>query len=163
MHLLYPPEEAEQLHRRSRRSGRWILCIGAAALILCVTLCFFVRTGNASRLLTWVIAVSTLSGWACILIGALVYFPARAEADHMRGILSETPEERRGTLSVSPLLFHIPRSVTVRRAILTDGEEKTTLHVLARKAKKLPAGDVYLRVYTVRNFITAFEECHEND
>ena len=163
MHYLYTTEEAERLHQRMCRSKYCMTIIAVVALIACVAICLNVHTGNASRLLVWVIALSTLAGWACILITALAYFPSRAVWKHIHASLSEPMEMLCGVLSVNPEAYHIPQSVTVCKAVLTDGEESHTLHVLADKVRELPAAPARLRVYTVRRFIIAFEVCNEED
>jgi hypothetical protein len=159
----YLPDDARRMARRAQISGALAVGIAVAAFIACVTLCFFVRTGTAAQLLKWVIGLSVLAGWGCILILAFVHYPARAEAEHISHILAETPTVREGVLTVEKTAFHIPKSVDIRRAVLTEGEESTALHVLSRCVGRLPTVPVRVRVYTVRKFITGFEVCDEEN
>lgn len=161
MHYLYTTEEAEQLHQRMRRSKMCMTIIAVAALIACVMICFHVHTGNASHLLGWVIGLSTLAGWTCILTAAFSYYPAKAEWKHIHASLNSPVETLCGVLSVNSEAYHIPQSVTVCKAALTDGEETHTLHVLAEKVCELPSVPTRVRVDTVRRFIIAFEVCDE--
>ena len=93
-------------------------CLLAAGLGACVCLCARVNTLNAHRMLITVIAVSTLSGWAAILLRRLVWAPARAEAAHTAGLENETTETYQGVLSAPGDVFFIPHGIT---AFTIDG------------------------------------------
>lgn len=157
MTILYTTEELERQKRRAAWSGAaaWsVLALGWAA---CAALCFFVRTGNAQRMLFWMIGLATASGWFFILLRQMVYAPAHAEVNHMAGILKEETEAYEGVLRLSPSVFQIPRSIAVRKVTLTSGEEMVTLNIDANLTKRLPPDGTAVRVLTVRKYITAFE------
>ena len=163
MTRFYSKEEMERYRRRAVWSGAaaW----GALALgwLACAVLCFFVNTANARRMLIWMIGLSTVSGWAFILLRQLVYAPAHADASHMAGILAdeaEKTEEFEGLLRLSPGAFQIPKSIAVRRATLTNSEESTSLTVDASLARRLPPDGSRVRVQTVRKYITGYEVFH---
>ena len=157
----YSREEMERHRRRAAWSGAaaW----GALALgwLACAALCFFVNTANARRMLFGVIGLATVSGWVFILLRQMVYTPARAEASHMAGIIAEEATEYEGVLRLSPGAFQIPRSIAVRRATLTNGEESVTLSIDAALARRLPPDGSFVRVQTARKYITGYEVLHE--
>ena len=55
----------------------------------------------------------------------------------------------------------LPRSIAVRRALLTENGETTALSLNARLARRMPPDGTRVRVRTVRRYITAFEVCDE--
>ena len=163
MTKFYSQEEMERHRRRAAWSGAaaW----GALALgwLASAALCFFVNTANAQRMLFWVIGLATVSGWVFILPRQMVHRPAYAEASHTAGILAdetEKTEEYEGTLRLSPGAFQIPKSIVVRRATLINGEESVTLSIDAAYARRLPPDGSFLRVQTVRKYITGYEVLH---
>ena len=157
----YSREEMERHRRRAAWSGAaaW----GALALgwLACAVLCFFVNTANARRMLFGVIGLATVSGWVFILLRQMVYLPAHAEANHIAGIIAEEAAEYEGVLRLSPGAFQIPRSIAVRRATLTNGEESVTLSIDAALARRLPPDGSFVRVQTARKYITGYEVLHE--
>lgn len=163
MTKFYSQKEMERHRRRAAWSGAaaW----GALALgwLASAALCFFVNTANAQRMLFWVIGLATVSGWVFILLRQMVHSPAYAEASHTAGILAdetEKTEEYEGTLRLSPGAFQIPKSIAVRRATLINGEESVTLSIDAAYARRLPPDGSFLRVQTVRKYITGYEVLH---
>lgn len=163
MTALYTPKEAERWKKRAKRSRAAQGCLLAAGLAACVCLCARVNTLNAHRMLLTVIAVSTLSGWAAILVRRLVWAPARAEAAHTAGLESEQKEVYRGVLSAPGDVFFIPRGIAARRVRLEGGEETPILSVDARRLGLLPPAGTPVRVETARKFIVAWEAWHEKD
>ena len=157
----YSKEEMERHRRRAAWSGAaaW----GALALgwLACGVLCFFVNTANAGRMLFGVIGMATVSGWVFILLRQMVYLPAHAEANHIAGIITEESTDYEGVLRLSPGAFQIPKSILVRRATLTNDEESVTLSIDAAFARRLPPDGSFLRVQTVRKYITGYEVLHE--
>ena len=68
MNEWYSPERARQMQSRARLC-KWIMfLLASAALAGCVFLCTRVTTGNASHLLAATIGLSTLGGWAVLLL-----------------------------------------------------------------------------------------------
>ena len=161
MTSFYSKEEMERHRRRAAWSGAaaW----GALALgwLACGVLCFFVNTANAQRMLYGVIGLATVSGWVFILLRQMVYLPAHAEANHIAGIITEESTDYEGVLRLSPGAFQIPKSILVRRATLTNDEESVTLSIDAAFARRLPPDGSFLRVQTVRKYITGYEVLHE--
>ena len=159
---LYSNDEKNRMKKRAMLFLMIACAVLGGALIACIVLCTQVRTANAERLLYWVIGLFTLAGWAFILLLSLGYWPFQAEYRHMEGILNGAEENWEGRLTVSPATFRIPKSIVIRKVRLTDGEEKVSLNVDARFAKGLPKNGSWVRVKTVRKYITAVEACDEN-
>ena len=160
---LYSKDEKNRMKKRA------MICLVTACAVLggafsaCIVLCAQVRTANAERLLYWVIGLFTLAGWAFILLLSLGYWPYQAEYRHMEGILNGPEEMAEGRLTVSPATFRIPKSIVIRKAALTSGEETKTLNVDARLAKMLPKNGSYVRIKTVRKYITAAEVARDEN
>ena len=154
MQALYTEDEKEALEQRARRFRKGMIAAAAGSFALCAALCFFVNTANAGALQIAVIALSTLAGWAVILLGALGYAPARAESTHMAGLLGNPERETfTGRLVINTAADHLPRSIWIRRAKLTDGEGREhRLSVLARKRDELPGNGQTVTVETARKY-----------
>ena len=157
----YSKEEMERHHRRAAWSGAAAWAALALGWLACGVLCFFVNTANARRMLFGVIGLATVSGWVFILLRQMVYLPAHAEANHIAGIITEESTDYEGVLRLSPGAFQIPKSILVRRATLTNGEESVTLSIDAALARRLPPDGSLVRVQTVRKYITGYEVLHE--
>ena len=157
MKQLYTPEEAQRWRQRAALTLG--ISVGAVvlALIVCIILCTQVSTANAAAMLVWCIVLFTLAGWTCILTMYFSYAPAKAQSEHIRGMLAEEPRISEGVLTLHRETFRIPKSITVRKATLaTDGGD-LSLSVSAGLARQLPRDGVRLRIWTVRRFITAYE------
>lgn len=163
MIVLYHQEDARRMGVRAKAGRAAAGGILAAALIACVALCCQVRTGNAQTLYRWVVALFTLAGWGAILLTRFLIRPCQAEYQHMTSILSGEAEILEGKLTVAPESFQVPRSIRVRKAHLTSGEESCTLNVDDRLAAQLPPDGTHVRLQAVRRYITAVEVCHEDD
>ncbi len=158
---LYSPDEAAGLSRRARLYRTVALILAAAALCVCVLLCFGVRPNNTPRRLFEVIAVSTAAGWAVILLMNVGYRPLIGTARHIQHISSAEATEYAGTFRKTGKLFQIPGSIVVQKIRLQQGDKALILNVDARKAHLLPDDGTKLRVQCRGTFITAFEVYHE--
>lgn len=154
---LYTPEAARQWKRRACVTLALALGLVALALVANIVMCTRVDTGNAAALQTACIALFTLAGWACILLLYFAYAPAKAQAVHMAGMFSAPSETHEGVLTIHRESFHIPHSVTVRKATLETAEGTLSLSVSAGLVHKLPKNGARVRVTTVRKYITGYE------
>lgn len=161
MRNLYSREEQERAAACWRRSRRLAWGVIGGTLGVCALLCAFVRTGTARPLMLIVMGLSTLGGWAAILLFSLTVQDAKAAATHMAGILEGTEETHAGRLKRLPETVRIPHSVCVCRVTLDEGAEKPLrLRILADRADALPEDGSQVRLTTVRSFITGIEVCH---
>jgi hypothetical protein len=157
MNKWYSPERAGRLQSRARLC-KWIMFLLAfSALAGCVFLCTRVTTGNASRLLALTIGLSTLGGWAVLLITFFLYRPLRAQAGHIRSVAGGEKAQYTGLLTVSRESFQIPGSVAVRKAKLETEQGTLTFDLNAALVRRLPPAGETVRVTAVRRFITAVE------
>lgn len=154
---LYTLEKMQYWKRRSVISLALALGLVGAALIANIILCCQVNTLNARKMQLACIALFALAGWACILIFFFSYAPAKAQAIHMSGILSDQEETYEGKLMVHRNSFHIPKSISVRKATLDTAEGPISLNVSASLARKLPENGAAVRILAVRRFITGCE------
>lgn len=157
MKRLYTPAEAQRWRRRTGISLAFCVALAVLVPAVCILLCTRVNTANATRLLLTNIVLFTAAGWAVILTLYYLYAPAKAQALHIEGMLSEEPQVYEGVYSLHPGAFHIPKSITVRSAAIASDEGSASLHVSAALARQLPPSGTMLRVWTVRRFIIAYE------
>ena len=153
----YTELRAQQLTKRAHLYGIIIATVLAGTLAGCIFLCTQVNTGNASRLLPITIGLSTLGGWAALLLTVFGRKPAKAQAAHMTGLLDAPQEEYTGTLTVSREVFAIPGSISVQKARLETDEETLSLNLYARYRGKLPDLTKPVRIAVRRTFITGVE------
>lgn len=156
MNRLYTPQAAQHWQHRAKTSLYLSLGLMAAATAVCILLCTRLTTANTQTLLLTDIALFTLAGWAAMLVLYFVYAPAKAQASHIAGMLAAEPETYEGVLELRKETFHIPKSITVRKASLHTPDASLTLNVSAGLSRQLPQGK-RLRVWAVRKYITAYE------
>ena len=154
---LYSLKECERARVRAVRARRAAAGGLIAALAVCVVLCLRVSTLNARAFYLAAVAVSTLGGWAAILIWALGYRPRRAEHIHMKGMLEGPREGSAGTLGCPGGITLIPGSISVRRVPLLSEEGSVSLLIYAPFAKELPSEGARVRVETVSRYIVSWE------
>ena len=160
--ILYTPEEAAAIRAKAKKLKILMLALSLACLVICILLCCLINTANEAAVRIAVISVSTVFGWAVILLWALGYAPAKADYTHMEGVLEGERESCIGTLSLEEGVLHIPKSIWIRRVTLTDDNGNThILSVLADKAGSLPPEGTKVRAETVRKYIVAVEVLHE--
>ena len=158
---LYTTHESQIMKNRARVTLLAALAFLCGGMILCVSLCGQVRTGNEKQMFLRVVTAFTLAGWCAILLLRLGYAPARAECRHALHLAAGEAKEYQGVIRVSPQAFKIPRSIYVQKAVLQQEDDAVTLHVNARLAHRLPPDGTSIRVQTVKQFITAYEVCDE--
>ena len=156
MEHLYTHAESQRWKRRAALTMGISAGAVALALAVCIVLCTIVTTANAKTLLILAVALFTLAGWAAILLLFFVYAPARAQAEHIFGMLNGEVQQYEGMLTLHRETFRIPKSITVRKATLLTDEGPVSLNVSAALAHRLPT-DEKLRLETVRRYIAAYE------
>lgn len=154
---LYTAREAEKMKARAKRGQGAALGILAGTMAACAGLCFLVNTGNAHPLFIAVLALSIIGGWAAILVWLLLASPAKAQAAHIQNTLDAPAEEFEGFWHLGAETLQIPRSIAIRKAYLTDGEETTALNVNARYADRMPPEGSRVRVRAARRYLFAYE------
>ena len=153
----YSQKDCESARARAGRDKWTALGIFAAALTVCVILCARVSTLNAQASYTVVVTVSTLGGWAAILIWVLAYRQRKAAFIHINGMLDGQREEFTGTLGSLGKVTRIPGSIDVRRIPVLTDEGSVSLLVYAPLAAKLPGEGTCMRLETVSRYIVACE------
>ncbi len=154
---LYTPESARQWKRRAALLLGFSIGLVVLALMVNIVLCTRVNTANAQTLQITAIALFMLAGWACILLLYFAYAPAKAQAVHIGGMFSAESETYEGVLTIHKESFHIPKSVTVRKATLETAEGPLTLNISAGLVHQLPKNGTAVRVTAVRKYITGYE------
>lgn len=157
MKKLYSMEAANEWLKKARQRKYIMLGVGILSLAVCIFLCTQVTFFNQDRLLLPVIVLSVIAGWAVMLLYVFAYAPARARAEHMKGIMAGEEEVFSGVLQRTGETFSIPKSVTVKKIRLQMGEESILLHAESAVARQLPADGTRVQVSAVRKFITGYE------
>ena len=161
MTAFYSVEETERLNARARRTGRAAWAILGAAWLSSAVLCFFVRTENAGALFWTALILSGLGGLLFLYLRQVEALPARAEAQHMAGILKGESQTYTGRLYRTEQSFRIPGSIAVQRVRLETEEETVPLQINLRFARRLPPDGTEVRARCTRKYITAWEAAHE--
>ncbi len=154
---LYTEEKLHALKKRAKAFTLILILLMAVSLALSVVMCFFVKTANASKLLLTIITVMTLSGWTGILLLNFACLPYIRESKHMDHILTEEKFSYEGEISVSPMVFAIPKSIEIRKVTLKSGGDETVLSVNHKYAALLPANGTVVRVKAAKGYITEAE------
>lgn len=157
MKKLYSMEAAKAWLKKARQRKYIMLGVGILSLAVCIFLCTQVTFFNQDRLLLPVIVLSVIAGWVVMLLYVFAYAPARARAEHMKGIMAGEEEVFSGVLQRTGESFSIPKSVTVKKIRLQMGEESILLHAESAVARQLPADGTRVQVSAVRKFITGYE------
>ena len=169
MRKLYSMETI-RLEKQHARNGLLLAAVlGLVSLAVCVALCFGVRTANAQTRRIAVISVSTLGGWAVILLTKGRILPELRESRHEDGILlgvrdsstgrflRETPENHAGEILAVGEVFRIPKSISFFPVTLREGEEEVLLRLNARNRADFPPVGSHLLATSVRQYITEYE------
>jgi len=170
MHILYSSETVQQEKRHARIGIRFAAAVGCAALLCCIALCIGVRTANAPGRRLAAIAVSTLAGWAVILLFRGLILPEKRESLHEEGILQgiwdaaakryypEPAETHTGELLSVGEAFRIPRSISFCPVELrTEAGETVSLRLNARALRQFPPPGTVIHVRAIRKYITEYE------
>ncbi len=156
MTQLYTEKKLTFLKKRSGILKAFLITLMTVSLLAAIVMCFFVSSKTAGALLLAIIIEFTLSGWTAILVLNLSYLPAAREYKHMAHILKEEKECFEGDISVSPMEFQIPKSISIRKVTLTDGENIETFSVNSRFAHLLPKNG-RVRVSHAKGYVTGIE------
>ncbi|MBE5792207.1 MAG: hypothetical protein IJN21_04425 [Clostridia bacterium] len=156
MTQFYTEKKLLFLKKRAGILRAFLIVLMTIALFAAIVMCFFVSSKTAGKLLLAIIIEFTLSGWISILVLNLAYLPAVREYRHMEHIIKEEKHSSEGYISLSPMEFQIPKSISIRKLTLTDGENIETLSVNSRFAGAL-AKSGYVRVQHAKGYVTGIE------
>ena len=138
---------------------KWLaasLLTAFTALLICIALCFFVTTRNATALFLAAVAISIAAGWSFILYLSPRMRACRAEYRHCENILDKTETVYScGRISVSPALIKIPGSIRVRDVRLERADGKESYHLNANFS--LPPDGTSVRLSCVGKYVTGYE------
>ena len=134
----------------------WILAF--LALSACVYVCSLIQTGNEAQTFFRAAAISTLAGWAEIVLIFLIIIPEKRMHRHERNMLNRETDTITGVIRLENGSFTIPRSIRVRTVAVLCGETETRLTVREDKARLLPANGKPVRVLYAGRYVAGFEE-----
>ena len=152
----YTPTSLIQCKKRTKRLQAFLIVLMTLSLLAAIVMCFFVSSKTAGRLLSAIIIECTLSGWISILVLNLHYLPAHREYRHILHIIHEEKISSEGEISLSPMEFPIPKSISIRKVTLKDGEDTQTFSVNSRFVNLLPKSG-RVRIQHAKGYITGIE------
>ena len=152
----YTPDSLILWKKRANLLKAILITLMTVSLLAAIVMCFFVSSKTAGRLLSAIIIECTLSGWIAILVLNLHYLPAHREYRHILHIIYEEKISSEGEISVSPMEFPIPKSISIRKVTLKDGEDTQTFSVNSRFVNLLPKSG-RVRVQHAKGYITGIE------
>ena len=152
----YTPDSLILWKKRAKRLQAFLIVLMTLSLLAAIVMCFFVSSKTAGRLLSAIIIEFTLSGWIAILVLNLHYLPAHREYRHILHIIHEDKISSEGEISVSPMEFPIPKSISIRKVTLKDGEDTQTFSVNSRFVNLLPKSG-RVRIQHAKGYITGIE------
>lgn len=156
MTQLYTEKRLLLLKKRAGILKAFLITLMTLALAAAIVMCFFVSSKTADMLLLAIIIEFTLSGWISILVLNLHYLPAHREYRHILHIIHEEKISSEGEISLSPMEFPIPKSISIRKVTLKDGEDTQTFSVNSRFVNLLPKSG-RVRVQSAKGYITGIE------
>lgn len=163
MKRFYTPQGAERKKSGSRAAGFAAVGLCAAALALCVFLCFGVRTANSTPRRIAVILISSLAGFGAIALAELIHLPEKREASHEEGVLRESAEIHSGEIQSAGAEVRIPKSISFFPVMLREGEKTLSLRMNSRYRSFLPPEGSSVSVETARGYIIGIETLKSND
>ena len=153
---LYTDADMERMRQKGMIWRRALCVLAGAALAVCVSLALLAGTENALRMELAAAAVSTVAGWIVIYGVLFVVTPLRRELAHAAMLRTEERQRVEGEAAVTDERFTIRKSVTVRRVVVTRGEETRRLLVCDSRAEALKAAGA-AAVYTCHGYVAAYE------
>lgn len=160
---LYDEREIN-LKRRANKIWSVVVCVfGAACLAACITLCCLVNVRNVQQIQYIVMAIAVVGGWLVIYILVSVIAENRHEITHAENMLGGEREEFSGKVSLEKVKIKISGSITVVKAVVTDGNDSCRLNVNLKKADRLKNLEGEVKLYVVHGYVVAIEVEDENN
>ena len=126
----------QQRERRLTAAFRILACFAAAVFI---ALCMVIRTDNMNTMHAVLIAVTAVSGWACIILYTAGVRETRTQLGHLNMLRDGEKEILEGTLTVTRETVQIPKSIRIRKVLLdTGGEEPERLNLDDKWTSRMP-------------------------
>lgn len=153
---LYDAGTLPEKHRRKRKLGTAMLCVGGIGLSVCILLCVLATRKNQSLLLPLTIGASILAGWIVITILHGPFGSADADIRHCELMLNEPRTVQHGSFVKTDEVRHMRNGMHVRKVLFREGERERILSVSEQRAAKLP--DAFTgTAETVYDYIVAYE------
>lgn len=153
---LYTDADLARMQRHIKRWRTALCALAAVGLAACLVLIAITNTANAQRMELAAVAVSTVVGWIVLYGAIFVVAPARRELDHAGMLRREQRQRAEGTVSLTDERFTIRKSVSVRRVLVTQGDEQSRFLVCGSRAGTLAAADP-AAVWVCHGYVAAYE------
>ena len=152
---LYPDEIGET---KNRSVLRIMGIIAAAAVAGSVFILFRTTPYNARMMYFTLLAFFLPAGWAEILLWHGVVKASRISDEHWKFLHSEDRVSRSGAVSKNGNKVRLPGGLELCQVELTDACGRHILHLDLDKADRFPDRAERIKVYTVHDYIVAYEE-----
>lgn len=157
--LIYTPERTEKLESKVKKGRIAITLTAFCALIVSIIMCIKTNTANSETMMYTVMALSTLAGWAVLIIYDSVIKPSKAEASHARGLEKENKTEERGVILSLSKPIHIPKSVDIIKVRIQTADGEKTLNLIENRKDILPDAGTECLFKLRRSYITEVTVC----
>lgn len=155
-----------EVDKRRRAGVSWTVAVcvfSALCLAACITLCCFVDVRNVQNIMLTVMTIAVVGGWVAIYILVSVIAENRHEAIHAANMLDGQREEYCGSLSVESKKIKISGSITIVKAVLSDGDKSEKFNLNVTKAKKIKNIRGRIKLYAVHGYVVAIGVDDENN
>ena len=160
---LYDPRQMARMGKRRRTAKILLWLLALLALGVCVVITAGVNSHNIYRRLLACICVSVGAAWIIIYFGIYTVRDRGRELAHALRLQGEPRGVVEGKVSVLKLKVRIRNSVTLRKLRVETAEGPVSLDVLIDKADQLKKAGPKLRLYTVHNYVVAYEVMEDAD
>ena len=151
-------EEKSALQKRERRMTAAFRILSGAAAALFIFLCLMIRTDNMNTMHGVLIAVTAVSGWACILLYMNGVRETRTQLAHLNMLRDGEKEIREGVLTVTRETVQIPKSIRIRKVLLDTGaEEPERLNLDDRWTSRMPPDGSRVRLAVSHSYTAGLE------
>ena len=158
---LYEPARLARLEKRCRLGKRLLWGLGLLALAVCVILTAQVNTHNIYKMLLACMCVCV--GAACIIIYFGIYLvrDGGRELEHARHLADGPRQAVTGRVRLEKLKVRIRNSITLRKLRVDTENGPVRLSVHVDKAEQLRRAGEWLTLYTVHNYVVAYQKAEE--
>lgn len=157
--------ERSQTERRKVHIRRWVLIVtlvAAAAFLACILFCCRANTANITRMEKYTILTSLFAGWFVIFSLTVIVLPSWYAVLHEENVLRGERSTVTGVITLEPEVLQIPKSISICKVVVNNGEESSRISVRSDKAGLLAGLEgKKCTLHTVHSYIAAIEESHE--
>ncbi len=158
---LFPAEQTEQQQEKCLRIRRTLICLSAAALIVCIVLTCLTNTRNIFVMMGICMGLTAVTGWIVIyfwIFGIRTIRRNLAHAAHLQG----EREQVTGLVTVGKTRYRIRGSINICKVRVQTDEGEKVFNVNAEWAGKLREAGQRLTLHVIHGYVAAYAIPDEN-